>query len=122
MFSTIMNNNKNILKISKEVQQMSVLGQIKSEKKKHSGVLYVDLTDISFPISRDFLFVLSRRFHRDEIVLVVSDATELAMAQSIGIQAELKGTFAEFEREYEKKNLLAHNMTMWQYFLYETKR
>jgi hypothetical protein len=85
-----MNNNKNILKIPKESQQISVLNQIKSEKKKSNGVLYVDVTDISFPLSRDFLFVLSRRFHKDELVLIVSDATELAMIQSIGIQAELR--------------------------------
>jgi hypothetical protein len=117
-----MNNNKNILKIPKEAQQMSVLARIKAEQKKQSGVLYVDLTEISFSLSRDFFFVLSRRFRRDEVVIRVSDPTELAMAQSIGVQGELKGTFAEFDREYDKKNLLAHNMTMWQYFVYELQR
>jgi hypothetical protein len=117
-----MNNNKNILKIPKEAQQMSVLARIKAEQKKQSGVLYVDLTEISFSLSRDFFFVLSRRFRRDEVVIIVSDPTELAMAQSIGIQGELKGAFAEFDREYDKKNLLAHNMTMWQYFVYELQR
>ncbi len=120
MFSTTM--NKHILKIPKQTLQISVLALIKEEKKKHTGILYVDMSDASFPLSRDFFFVLSKRFHSDEIMLIVSEESELSMARSIGLQAELKGTFAEFEREYEKKNLLAHNMTMFQYFVYELKR
>lgn len=114
--------NKHILKIPKQTLQISVLALIKEEKKKHTGILYVDMSDASFPLSRDFFFVLSKRFHSDEIMLIVSEESELSMARSIGLQAELKGTFAEFEREYEKKNLLAHNMTMLQYFVYELKR
>lgn len=120
MFSTIM--NKNILKIPKQALQVSVLSLLKEEKKKHTWILYVDLSEVSFPLSRDFFFVLSKRFHSDEIILIVSEASELSMAKSIWLQCELKGTFAEFEREYEKKNLLAHNMTMRQYFIYEVKR
>lgn len=121
MFSTIM-SNKNILKIPKSTLQVWVLSLIKTERKKHSWILYIDLTEVSFPLSRDFFFVLSKRFHKDEIILILDEVSEVSMAKSIGLQAELKGTFAEFEREYEKKNLLAHNMTMWQYFLYEIKR
>ncbi len=117
-----MNSNKNILKISADTPQISVLSLIKTELKKDAGILYIDLTETSFPLSRDFFFVLSRRFHSDEIILIVEEESEMAMAKSIGIQAELKGTFAEFEREYEKKNLLAHNMTMLQYLRYEIKR
>jgi len=117
-----MNSNKHILKIPKNTPQVSVLSLIKEEKKKHTWVFYVDLTETTFPLSRDFFFVLSRRFHSDEIILIVSEESELQMAKSIGIQGELKWAFAEFEREYEKKNLLAHNMTMWQYFRYEIKR
>jgi hypothetical protein len=117
-----MNNNKNILKIPKTALQVGVLSLIKEEQKKSSGILYIDLSETSFPLSRDFLFVLSKRFHADEIMLIVSEESELKMAKSIWLQGELKGTFAEFEREYEKKNLLAHNMTMWQYFVYELKR
>lgn len=114
--------NKNILKIPKQALQVSVLTLIKTERKKHTWILYVDLTETGFPLSRDFFYVLSKRFHSDEITLIVSEASELSMAKSIWLQAELKWTFAEFEREYEKKNLLAHNMTMSQYFLYELKR
>ncbi len=117
-----MNNSKNILKISKDTPQISVLSLIKAELAKHTGILYIDLTETGFPLSRDFFFVLSRRFHSDEIILIVEEESEMAMAKSIGIQAELKGTFAEFEREYEKKNLLAHNMTMFQYLWYEIRR
>lgn len=117
-----MNNNKNILKVPKTALQVSVLSLIKQEQKKSPGMLYIDLSETSFPLSRDFFFVLSKRFHADEIMLIVSEESELKMAKSIGLQAELKGTFAEFEREYEKKNLLAHNMTMRQYFFYEVKR
>lgn len=117
-----MNNNKNILKIPKAALQTSVLSLIKAEQKKTTSILYVDLTDVSFQLSRDFFFVLSKRFHNDEIMIIVSEPSELAMAKSIGIQWELKWVFAEFEREYDKKNLLAHNMTMWQYFVYELKR
>ena len=73
---------------------------------------------------QEYSISISRRhhFHSDEIILIVEEESEMAMAKSIGIQAELKGTFAEFEREYEKKNLLAHNMTMLQYLRYEIKR
>ena len=81
-----MNNNKNILKIPKTALQTSVLSLIKSEQKKHTGILYIDLTEVSFPLSRDFFFVLSKRFHADEIMIIVSEASELAMAKSIGIQ------------------------------------
>lgn len=115
-------SNKHILKIPKSTLQVSVLSLIKEEKKKNSWVLYIDLSEVSFTLSRDFFFVLSRRFHKDEIVLILDEATELSMAKSVWLQAELKWAFAEFEREYEKKNLLAHNMTMWQYFVYEIKR
>lgn len=116
------NTEKKILKIDRELPQVSAISLIKKTKKETPGVLYIDLTDVWFPLSRDFFFVLNRRFHADEILLIVDDPAELKMAQTIGLQAEMKGAFAEFEREYEKKNLLAHNMTMWQYFLYEIKR
>lgn len=122
MYYTIMSNNKHILKIKKNIPQIAVLTLIKEEKKTQSGILYIDLTETGFPLTRDFFFVLSRRFHSDEIILIVSENSELQMAKSIWIQVELKWTFAEYEREYEKKNLLAHNMTMRQYLFYEIKR
>lgn len=90
MFSIIMNSNKNILKIPRSALQISVLSRIKEERKKHSGILYVDISETSFPLSRDFFFVLSKRFHSDEIVLIVAEESEVTMAKSIGIQAELK--------------------------------
>lgn len=83
MFYTTMSNNKHILKIKKSIPQIAVLSLIKEEKKAKSGILYIDLTETSFPLTRDFFFVLSRRFHADEIILIVSENSEFQMAKSI---------------------------------------
>lgn len=114
--------NKNILKIPSNLPQIRVVTMIKEAVAKNTWTLYVDLSETSFVLSRDFFLVLSKRIHRDQVVFVVAHDAELRMAQSIWLQSELAGTFAEFDRSYEKKNILAHNMTMWEYFVYELKR
>ncbi len=75
--------NKTILKIPKQTPQVSVLSLIKEERKKYTGTIYIDLTEVAFPLSRDFFFVLAKRFHSDEIVILVSEVSELSMAKSI---------------------------------------
>lgn len=115
-------NNKNSIKIPSAASQVEAIRLIKSFQKDATKPLHIDLTEASFSLSRDFFFVLSKRFHTDEIILILEKESEMKMAKSVWIQAELAGTLAEFEREFEKKNLLAHNMTMWEYFLYEVRR
>jgi hypothetical protein len=113
---------KKIIKIPVADTQMQAIQRVKRAFDELGSVLYIDLTDASFLLSRDFFIVMARRFHKDEIFLIVASEVHLHMAQSAGLQVQLSGTFAEFEREYQKKNILAHNMTIWEYFLYELRR
>lgn len=81
MSCTVM--NKNILKIPSHLPQIRVVTLIKEAVSKNTGTLYVDLSETSFVLSRDFFLVLSKRIHRDQVVFVVAHDTELRMAQSI---------------------------------------
>jgi hypothetical protein len=51
------------------MNQITILDLIKNELKKDSAPLFVDLTKAPFRLTRDFFFVISRRFHRDRIIL-----------------------------------------------------
>jgi hypothetical protein len=104
------------------MNQITILDLIKNELKKDSAPLFVDLTKSSFRLTRDFFFVISRRFHRDRIILWVSHENEVSMAKSLGLQSEIVWIKAEYDKTFEKKNILAHNMSMWEYFVYEVKR
>lgn len=90
----------------------------------HTGPtpILVDMGEVSFPLTRDVFLVMKKRFRVDEFSLLLSHDYEVDMARSIGIGASISWVRAEFDREFSKKNIVKHNMSMWEYFLYELKR
>ncbi len=90
----------------------------------HAGPtpILIDMGEASFPLTRDVFLVMKKRFRIDEFSLLLSHDYEVEMARSIGIGATLSWVRAEFDREFSKKNIVKHNMSMWEYFIYELKR
>lgn len=82
--------NKIPLIIPKDLNQIEAVRRIKSEKENNPGLLVVDLSNVSFPLSRDLFFVLAKRFHKDDIKLIVRDEQERLLARSFDLYAELK--------------------------------
>lgn len=116
-------NKKNTtLRIRSDVSRIAAIKEINDALDTHTEVVKIDLLDASFPISRDFLLVLSKRFASDRYILRVSDKKIMLSAQSLGIQAEVAGIRAEFERKYASDNLTTHNMSMLEYLWYEIRR
>ncbi len=101
---------------------MKALKEIAREYKENHGFMIIDLSVASFPLTRDFFLVLSRRLPNDIYRIIVSDEPIATIANSLGIQVEIAGSHAEFDRQYWDKNLTTHNMTMFEYFRYEIKR
>lgn len=90
----------------------------------HAGPtpVLIDMGEVSFPLTRDVFLVMKKRFRIDEFSLLLSHDYEVDMARSIGIGATLSWVRAEFDRAFSKKNIVKHNMSMWEYFIYELKR
>ncbi|MBX9809047.1 hypothetical protein K2X92_01525 [Candidatus Gracilibacteria bacterium] len=114
--------NKKTLYITREMSQMMALKEITREYKDNHGFMVIDLSAASFSLSRDFFLVLSRRLPNDIYCLVLADSASATMASSLGIQVELVGMQAEFDRQYGNKNIATHNMSMLEYLFYEIKR
>lgn len=68
---------------------MIALKAITREYRENPGFLLIDLSDASFPLSRDFFLVLSRRLPSDIYRLILSDSSSLVIAASLGIQTEM---------------------------------
>ncbi|MBS9783933.1 hypothetical protein KGV55_01135 [Candidatus Gracilibacteria bacterium] len=116
-------NKKNLtLRIHSDVSRITAIKQINDALDTYIDVIRIDLLDASFPISRDFLLVLSKRFSSDRYILRVADKKTKLSARSLGIQAEVAGLRAEFDRQYSSGNLATHNMGMFEYFWYELRR
>ncbi len=92
------------------------------QSESSGGFLRVDMTQVRFPITRDIFFVMAKRFKWKQLELILSHPHEVEMAKSVHIHATLSSASTDFEREFEKKNILKHNFTMREYFLYEMKR
>ena len=90
--------------------------------KTQSLPLTIDMSQVTFPLTRDVFFVLAKRFRPDQFKLLLKYDHQVEMARSAWLTALLSGLSAEFDREFENTNLLKHNFTMWEYFLYEVKR
>ena len=75
--------NKNSIKIPSAASQVEAIRLIKSFQKDATSPLHIDLTEASFSLSRDFFFVLSKRFHTDEIILILEKESEMKMAKSV---------------------------------------
>lgn len=95
-----MNNNSRIIHISDEMSRTSAIKLIKTSLQENPGIMIVDLVDASFPLHRDFFLVLSRKFPKDRYVLRLKNEKLKELASSLGIQAEIVGLQAEFERSY----------------------
>lgn len=113
-------NNKLILR--KELSLIQALKLIDERIKSWHTPVVVDMSEVGFPLTRDVLLVMKKRFRVDQFSLLLSFDYEVEMAHSIGIWAEKSWVRAEFDREYAKKDLLTHNLSMWEYFLYELRR
>lgn len=108
--------------IPKDTSLMATLSLIEETLSKSPKPLSIDMSDVSFPLTRDVFFVLKKRFRVDEFNLLLRHEYEVDMARSIWIWASISWLRAEFDREFSKKNILKHNFTMWEYFLYEMRR
>jgi hypothetical protein len=81
--------NKNALHITNDMSQIMALKAITQEYQENHGFLLIDLSEVSFPLSRDFFLVLSRRLPSDIYRLILSDGPALVVATSLGIQTEM---------------------------------
>lgn len=101
---------------------MMALKEIAREYRENHGFMVIDLVAASFPLTRDFFLVLTRRLPSDIYCLILSDPSAAMIAGTLGIQTELAGTQAEFDRQYGNKNIVTHNMSMVEYLHYEIRR
>ncbi len=108
--------------LSKSVSLFESMKLIDQAIRTETLPLTIDMSQVSFPLTRDVFYVLAKRFRIDQFKLLLAHEYQVEMARSASINALLSGLNAEFEREFESKNLLKHNFTMWEYFLYELKR
>lgn len=116
------NTSKNIIRIDAGITRAAAIWKIKNAFKEKQWVLLIDLMEVTFPLHRDFFLVLSRKFPSDQYVLRLKNEKTAELARSLGIQIESSGFQAEFEKKYKNPNLVTHNMSMWDYFVYELKR
>ncbi len=105
-----------------DLSLVSALKLIEINLKDAKLPLTVDMANISFPLTRDVFLVIKKRFRPDEVNLLLKHEYEVEMARSLGIGASVSGILAEFDREFSKQNIIKHNFTAWQYFIYEIKR
>ena len=115
-------NSKSKIIIPKTASLFEAMRLIEKWLQDHQSSVLIDMSNVSFPLTRDVFFVLAKRFPVEKFKLLLRYQHQIEMAKSASIQASLSGVTAEFEREFENKNLLKHNFTMWEYFLYELKR
>ena len=115
-------NNYHTITISAEMSRTAAIKFIKNSLAENPGVIVVDLLEAGFPLHRDFFLVLSRKFPRDRFILRVKSEKIVELTRSLGLQAEVAGIRAEFERAYTGQNIATHNMSMMEYFLYEVRR
>lgn len=114
-------NNYHTLVITPEMSRTSAIKHIKYTLSEQPGVIVVDLLDANFPLHRDFFLVLSRKFPKDRFILRCKTEKIAETAKALGIQTEIAGLQAEFDR-YGPEKLATQNMSMFEYFLYEVRR
>ncbi len=112
----------NKLILPHDTNLISSMRLIEEGIKTSSWPLTIDMSEASFPLTRDVFLVMKKRFRIDEFNLILRHEYEVDMARSVSIGATLAWVRAEFDREFSKKNILKHNFTMWEYFRYEINR
>ncbi len=120
---TMSNTPQTIIHIPKEMNKIEATHFIKEKCAENpQSVTVFDFSLASHILSRDFLFVITKRIPADTIKFIVSHDHERVLVEGFRVPVELKWVHAEFDKAFPKTNILAHNMTMWEYFLYEVKR
>lgn len=114
--------NKNTLHITSDMSQMTALKEISREYRANPDFLTIDLSLATFALSRDFFLVLARRLPSDVYKVILANASSALVASSLGIQTEIAGVQAEFDRQYGAKDIATHNMSMLEYLWYEIRR
>ena len=84
----------------------------------------LDIHNATFEIGYDFFVLLTRRFPSVQFSLLSWDSSIANIASGFGIKVSNSNATREFEEQYAKKytNLLRHNFTTWEYFLYEVRK
>jgi hypothetical protein len=116
------NMNKNILHITSDMSQMAALKEISRDYRANPDFLTIDLSLATFVLSRDFFLVLSHRLPSDVYKVILPNTPPALIATSLGIQTEIAGVQAEFDRQYGAKDIATHNMSMLEYLWYEIRR
>ena len=65
---------------------------------------------------------LLENLYKRVAICFLADTSAATIAKSLGMQVEMMGAQAEFDRQYGDKDLTTHNMSMFEYFRYEIKR
>lgn len=108
--------------IPANISRTAAIKKIKEKIQSSSGVITIDLTEATFPLHRDFFLVLSKKFPRDKMILRLKNDALAQVAKSLWLETEVLGVWAEFEKKYGKNTLTTHNMSMFEYLVYEMKR
>ncbi len=116
-----MTSSHNIITIPKAYTQIQALSYIKKEKEHMSWSVKIDFRHVNFTLTRDILFVLKERFRPEDVVLIVESEKARVFCRTFGFIAEV---WKEASLDYSilDKNILAYNLSMWEYFLYEIRR
>lgn len=115
-------NSPHTLTLDNKISRTAAIKLIKQTLENTSAVVTIDMLDVSFPLHRDFFLVLSRKFPRDKFILILKSEKTASIADSLGIQTQTATFGEEFDRNHPHFNLATHNMSMWEYFLYECRR
>jgi hypothetical protein len=76
-------NNKLILR--KDISLLQALKLIDERIKNGTHPVVVDMSEVGFPLTRDVLLVMKKRFRIDQFSLLLNYDYEVEMAHSIGI-------------------------------------
>lgn len=75
--------------IPSDITLLPALKRIEEEVANTLTPLTVDMSDVSFPLTRDVFLVMKKRFRTDQFHLLLRHEYEVDMARSLGIGAEV---------------------------------
>lgn len=75
--------------IPSDITLLPALKRIEEEVANTLTPLTVDMSDASFPLTRDVFLVMKKRFRTDQFHLLLRHEYEVDMARSLGIGAEV---------------------------------
>lgn len=113
-------NNIFTLSIPDNISRMAAIALIRDALSENSGVIMVDLSQVRFPLLRDFFLVMVRKFPKDRLHLVLPTEQSVTLAQSLGLEAELFSQ--KSSSAHTQESVTTHNMSMMEYLWYEIRR